>query len=98
MAVTIPPGPIDAGGLLEPAGLLLLGGIIFRAAWIRARRNGLLGSTFWESFFQFAPYRLKRLGSVAMGALGAFLLIWGCGLLFAWVRAYYAARLGHFGP
>jgi hypothetical protein len=98
MEVRLPQAGTNLPGLLQASLLVLLGAVILRAAWLQARRRGLLTSAFWQSFFEFAPYRVKRLGSLVLGALGAFLLIWGAGLLYGWVRAYYAARLGHFGP
>jgi hypothetical protein len=64
-----------------------LGGSGHRAApFTRA-----LGVTFPE----FSRYRLKRLWPAVPGLAGAILLIWGLVLLFLWLLAYYAARLGH---
>ena len=75
---------------LSVAGLLLL-----RIAFLLGRREGLLTSTFWLTFPEFAGYRLRRLWPVALGLAGGILLIWGLVLLFQWLLAYYAARMGH---
>src|SRR5437016_4403561 len=60
-----------------------------------ARRVALFSSAFWVTFPEFARYRLKRLWPAPLGLAGAILLIWGLVLLFRWLLAYYAARLGH---
>ena len=78
------------GLLLSVAGVILL-----RIALRQAERAALLSTAFWATFPQFARYRLKRLWPVALGLAGAILLIWGLVLLFQWVLAYYAARMGH---
>ena len=75
--------------------LSLAGIVLLRIALRQAQRSALLSTAFWATFPQFARYRLKRLWSAALGLAGAILLIWGLVLLFQWVLAYYAARLGH---
>ena len=79
-----------AGLALSVAGFVLL-----RIALSMGRREGLLTSTFWLTFPEFARYRLRRLWPAPLGLAGAILLIWGLVLLFQWLLAYYAARLGH---
>ena len=75
---------------------LSLGGVaLLRIAFSQGRRAGLLSGAFWATFPEFARYRLKRIWPVALGLAGAILLIWGLVLLFQWLLAYYAARLGH---
>ena len=75
---------------------LSLGGfLLLRIAFRQGRRAGLFSSAFWVTFPEFARYRLKRLWPVGLGLAGAFLLIWGLVLLFQWLLAYYAARMGH---
>ena len=75
---------------------LSLGGfVLLRIAFGQGRRAGLFSSGFWVTFPEFARYRLRRLGPVAFGLAGGILLIWGLVLLFEWILAYYAARLGH---
>ena len=78
------------GMALSLAGILLL-----RTAVLSGRRAALFSSTFWATFPEFARYRLKRLWPAPLGLAGAILLIWGLVLLFEWLLAYYAARLGH---
>ena len=78
------------GLVLCVAGILLL-----RIALRQARRVALFSSAFWVTFPEFARYRLKRLWPAPLGLVGAILLIWGLVLLFRWLLAYYAARLGH---
>jgi len=75
--------------------LSLAGIVLLRIALRQAQRSALLRTAFWATFPQFARYRLKRLWPVALGLAGAILLIWGLVLLFQWVLAYYAARMGH---
>jgi hypothetical protein len=75
--------------------LALVGVVLLRIALAEGRRAGLLTSAFWFTFREFARYRRKRLWPAGLGAAGAILLIWGLILLFRWLLAYYAARLGH---
>jgi len=81
--------------LVVAVGLVFAGIILLRVALRQGRRDALFSATFWVTFPEFARYRLKRLGPVALGLAGAILLIWGLVLVFQWVLAYYAARLGH---
>ena len=81
--------------LIWGIGLCLLGVILLRIAIREGRRVGLFSRAFWITFPEFARYRRKRLWPAALGVGGAILLIWGLVLLFQWVLAYYAARLGH---
>jgi hypothetical protein len=75
--------------------LCLVGFVLLRIAVRQGRRAALFSSAFWITFPEFARYRLKRLWPAGLGAAGAILLIWGLVLLFRWLLAYYAARLGH---
>ena len=76
--------------------LCLVGAVLLRIAAREGRRAALFTSAFWITFPEFARYRLKRVWPAALGlAAGILLLIWGLVLLFQWVLAYYAARLGH---
>ena len=81
--------------LIEALALSLTGVILLRFALQQGRRGGLFSSAFWATFPEYARYRLKRLWPVVLGLAGAILLIWGLVLLFQWILAYYAARLGH---
>jgi hypothetical protein len=76
-------------------GLSVAGVVLLRIAFREGRRAGLFSSAFWVTFPEFARYRLRRLWPVGLGLAGAILLIWGLVLLFQWLLAYYAARLGH---
>jgi hypothetical protein len=81
--------------LIRGLALGLAGLILLRIALRECRRAALFSSAFWITFPEFARYRLKRLWPAALGMGGAILLIWGLVLLFQWLLAYYAARLGH---
>jgi hypothetical protein len=84
-------------GLMLILGLLicLAGMLLLRIALIAGRRVALFSSTFWLTLPQFARYRARRLWPLLPGLAGVILLIWGLILLFEWLLAYYAARLGH---
>ena len=75
--------------------LCLLGVILLRIAIREGRRTGLFSRAFWITFPEFARYRRKRIWPAFLALAGAILLIWGLVLLFQWVLAYYAARMGH---
>jgi len=75
--------------------LSLAGIVLLRIALRQAQRSALLSTAFWATFPQFARYRIRRLWPAALGAVGVILLICGLVLLFQWVLAYYAARMGH---
>ncbi|MDQ6713612.1 MAG: hypothetical protein M3Z28_10570, partial [Candidatus Dormibacteraeota bacterium] len=81
--------------LILALGLAVAGFVLIRIALRQARRDALFSATFWATFPEFARYRLKRLGPAVLGLAGAILLMWGLVLLFQWVLAYYAARMGH---
>jgi hypothetical protein len=81
--------------LIVAMALSLAGIVLIRIALRQAQRAALFSTAFWATFPEFARYRLKRLWPAGLGLAGAILLIWGLVLLFQWVLAYYAARLGH---
>ncbi len=81
--------------LIWGLGLSLAGVVLLRIGLRQGRRAGLFSRAFWVTFPEFARYRVKRLGPAVLGLAGAILLIWGLVLLFQWVLAYYAARMGH---
>ena len=81
--------------LILALGLSFAGFALLRVALRQGRRDAVFSAAFWVTFPQFARYRLRRLGPAALGLVGAILLICGLVLLFQWVLAYYAARLGH---
>ena len=78
------------GVLLSLSGFLLL-----RLGLAAGQRAAVFSTVFWQTFPQFARYRVKRLWPVLAGLAGLILLIWGAIFLFDWILAYYAARLGH---
>jgi hypothetical protein len=81
--------------LIRGLALSLAGVFLLRFGLEQGRRAGLFSSAFWATFPEYARYRLKQLWPVVLGLAGAILLIWGLVLLFQWILAYYAARLGH---
>jgi len=81
--------------LILALGVSLAGLALIRIALRQGHRDALFSATFWVTFPEFARYRLKRLWPAGLGLAGAILLIWGLVLLFQWVLAYYAARMGH---
>jgi hypothetical protein len=81
--------------LIWGLGLTVAGLVLLRIALRQGRRAALFSSAFWLTFPEFTRYRLKRLWPAPLGLAGATLLIWGLVLLFQWLLAYYAARLGH---
>jgi len=81
--------------LIWGLGLTIAGLVLLRIALRQARRAALFSSAFWVTFPEFARYRLKRVWPAPLGLAGAILFIWGLVLLFHWLLAYYAARLGH---
>ena len=78
-------------------GLLLgLTGFLLLQFGLRAgSRAALFTAAFWQTFSEYAYYRLKRLWPILPVLGGLILLIWGAVFVFEWVLAYYAARLGH---
>ncbi len=81
--------------LIWGVALCLLGFVLLRIAIREGRRAALFSTAFWITFPEFARYRLKRVWPALLALAGAILLIWGLVLLFRWLLAYYAARLGH---
>lgn len=75
--------------------LCLLGLAALRIGVREGRRHGLLSTAFWMTFPEFARYRRKHVWPALLAMAGAILSIWGLVLLFRWLLAYYAARLGH---
>jgi len=78
--------------------LILLGLALLAAGLRSSKRHGLLTSTFWQSFWSFARYRVKRLYGPGMALAGILLIGWGGSLVYRSVLAFYAARLGRVGP
>ena len=53
--------------------LILLGLALLAAGLRSSKRHGLLTSTFWQSFWSFARYRVKRLYGPGMALAGIHL-------------------------
>jgi hypothetical protein len=81
--------------LIGGAALCFFGFVLLRIAVRHGRRAALFSGAFWATFPEFARYRVKRIWPAPLGLAGVILLIWGLVLLFRWLLAYYAARLGH---
>jgi hypothetical protein len=75
--------------------LCLAGFLLLRLGLAAGERAALFSPLFWQTFPEFARYRVKRLWPVVPTAAGLILLIWGAILLFKGILAYYGARLGH---
>lgn len=76
--------------------LLSLAGVFLVQLGLNAgRRAALFRAVFWQTFPEYARYRVKRLWPIVPVGAGLILLIWGLVFLFQWILAYYAARLGH---
>lgn len=84
-------------GLVLIRGLLLClaGFLLLRLGLVAGQRAAIFSALFWQTFPEFARYRLKRLWPVLPAVAGLILLIWGAIFLYQWILAYYAARLGH---
>lgn len=83
------------GQLIEALAVGLIGTLALRWGLRDARRHGLFTAAFWRTFSQFARYRTKRLLALGLSLAGGILLIEAGITFYAWLRAYYAARLGH---
>ena len=84
-------------GLMLIRGLLLslAGFLLVQLGLSAGRRTALFSAVFWQTFPEYARYRVKRLWPMVPAVAGLILLIWGLVFLFQWILAYYAARLGH---
>ena len=75
--------------------LCLTGFLLLRFGLTAGQRAALFSPLFWQTFPEFARYRVKRLWPLLPAVAGLILLIWGAISLYQWILAYYAARLGH---
>jgi hypothetical protein len=76
--------------------LLSLAGVLLVQLGLNAgRRTALFRAVFWQTFPEYARYRVRRLWPIVPVGAGLILLIWGAVLVFNWILAYYAARFGH---
>lgn len=86
-----------ASPLAAPA-LLLIGLVLLSRGHLAARRRGLLSSTFWLTFREFAGYRARSLYPLILYVLGLVALLAGIWAAGSWLMAFYAARFGHPAP
>ena len=84
-------------GTMPVAVALLILALFGLAAGSRqAKKRGILTASFWQTFREYPRYRLRHLVSpTALFGAGSFLLGAGALNLYLWLRAFYAARLGH---
>lgn len=78
--------------------LVLIGLFLLSRGHLAARRRGLLSSTFWLSFREFAGYRTRSLYPLILYVVGLAALLAGVATAIRWLLAFYAARFGHPGP
>ena len=78
--------------------LLLIGLVLLSRGHLAARRRGLLSSTFWLTFREFAGYRARSLYPLILYVLGLLALLAGVLTALSWLMAFYAARFGHPAP
>ncbi len=86
---------LAAGSPLAAAALVLIGLFLLGRGHQAARRRGLLSSTFWLTFREFAGYRARRLYPLLLYVLGLAVLLAGILLAISWLIGFYAGRFGH---
>ena len=75
--------------------LVLIGLFLLGRGHQAARRRGLLSSTFWLTFREFAGYRARSLYPLLLYVLGLAVLLGGILLAISWLIGFYAGRFGH---
>jgi hypothetical protein len=78
--------------------LVLIGLFVISRGHLAARRRGLLSSTFWLTFREFAGYRARSLYPLILYVVGLAILLAGILTAITWLMGFYAARFGHPGP
>lgn len=78
--------------------LVLLGLFLLSRGHLAARRRGLLSSTFWLTFREFAGYRARSLSPIILYVSGLAAVLAGLAVALGWLMAFYAARFGHPAP
>jgi hypothetical protein len=73
----------------------VVGLILLSRGHLEARRRGLLNSTFWLTFKDFAAYRARQLTPLILYVLGLASVVAGLIMGLAWLLGFYAARFGH---
>ena len=86
---------LATGSPLVAAALVLIGLFLLARGHQAARRRGLLSSTFWLTFREFAGYRARSLYPLLLYVLGLAVLFAGILLAISWLIGFYAGRFGH---
>lgn len=87
------------GPSLLPAAVLFPVGLFFLSRGHRAaRRRGLLSSSFWLTFREFAGYRTRSLYPLILYVMGLAAVVAGILLAISWLIGFYASRFGRPGP
>jgi hypothetical protein len=87
------------GSFALSATFLILALLALTEGFRQARKRGILTASFWQTFAEYPGYRVRHLLTPAALVLsGTFFLGAGGINLFLWLRAFYAARLGHPFP
>jgi hypothetical protein len=89
---------VAAGSPLAALILVLIGFFLISRGHLAARRRGLLSSTFWLTFREFAGYRARSLYPLILYVVGLAALLAGILNAITWLMGFYAARFGHPGP
>lgn len=83
---------------MAAAALVLIGLFLLGRGHQAARRRGLLSSTFWLTFREFAGYRARSLYPLILYVLGLAALFAGVLMAISWLIGFYAGRFGHPVP
>ncbi len=75
-----------------------MGLFLLRRGHRAARRRGLLDSTFWLTFREFAGYRARSLYPLILYVVGLAAVLAGFLVALGWLTGFYAARFGHPRP
>lgn len=89
---------LSAGSPLAALILVLIGLFLISRGHLAARQRGLLSSTFWLTFREFAGYRARSLYPLILYVVGLAALLVGILTAIAWLMGFYADRFGHPGP
>jgi hypothetical protein len=85
---------LAGGSPLAAVALVLIGLFLLGRGHQAARRRGLLSSTFWLTFREFAGYRARSLYPLLLYVLGLAVLLAGILLAISWLIGFYAGRFG----
>jgi hypothetical protein len=85
---------LAGGSPLAAVALVLIGLFLLARGHQAARRRGLLSSTFWLTFREFAGYRARSLYPLLLSVLGLAVLLAGILLAISWLIGFYAGRFG----